>query len=134
MGNYRTLFLYFRLFNTVDSKQYSIKNFASDGIRTSDLWCWKRPLCQLSHHHCPSDLCLYSLKSHQLIELLSSKNFPSISFLKIAHSGHTSSVLPKTTEKYTGSDLSLSPSFLLSFSHFNPSSLTLICISLSLRD
>ena len=24
----------------------------ADGIRTADLWCKKRPLYQLSHHHC----------------------------------------------------------------------------------
>ena len=27
-------------------------NFANDGIQTTDIWCWKRPLYQLSHHHC----------------------------------------------------------------------------------
>ena len=27
--------------------------FANDWIRTADLWCWKRLLYQLSHHHCP---------------------------------------------------------------------------------
>ena len=27
--------------------------FADDGIRTADLWNWKRPLYQLSHNHCP---------------------------------------------------------------------------------
>ena len=29
------------------------KNFANDWIRTADLWFQKRPLCQLSHNHCP---------------------------------------------------------------------------------
>ena len=51
MGHSRPLFLYFRLFNTVDSKQCS--NFAYDGIRTADFGRRKWPLCQLSHHHCP---------------------------------------------------------------------------------
>ena len=36
MGHSRPLFLYSRLLNTVD------------------LWCWRRPLYQLSHHHCLS--------------------------------------------------------------------------------
>ena len=31
-----------------------IINFAVDWIQTADLWCWKQPLCQLSHNHCPS--------------------------------------------------------------------------------
>ena len=28
-------------------------NITDDLIRTMDLWCWKRPLYQLSHNHCP---------------------------------------------------------------------------------
>ena len=28
-------------------------NFADDWIRTMDIWCWKQPLYQLSHNHCP---------------------------------------------------------------------------------
>ena len=28
-------------------------NLANDWIRTADLWYRKRPLCQLSHNHCP---------------------------------------------------------------------------------
>ena len=52
MDHSRPLFLYFRLFNTVGSEQFNI-NFANDGIRTSDPWCRKRLLCQLSHNHCP---------------------------------------------------------------------------------
>ena len=53
MGHSRPLFLYSRLLNTVDSKQHSIK-LCDVGIRTVDLWCWRRPLYQLSHHHCLS--------------------------------------------------------------------------------
>ena len=52
MDHSRTIFLYFRLFNTVDSK-YSIPIFADDWIRTADLSNRKRPLYQLSQHHCP---------------------------------------------------------------------------------
>ena len=46
-------FLYFRLFNTVDSKQMFNKKFAEDQIRTADLWCRKQPLYQPIHNHCP---------------------------------------------------------------------------------
>ena len=43
----------FRLFDTVDTEL----NFADEFIRTADLWYRKRPLCQLSHNHCPRQLC-----------------------------------------------------------------------------
>ena len=43
-------FIYFRLFNTFDSKQFLNITW----IRTADLWYWKRPLYQLSNSHCPS--------------------------------------------------------------------------------
>ena len=33
--------------------------FADAGIQTADLWCWKRPLDQLSHYQCPSGLPCY---------------------------------------------------------------------------
>ena len=46
------IFLYFRLFNTVDRNKCSI-NFADDWIRTADLCFQKLPLYQLSHNHCP---------------------------------------------------------------------------------
>ena len=49
MGHSRPLFLYLRLFNTVESKQMFILNFADDWIRTEDLWYFKCPLYQLSH-------------------------------------------------------------------------------------
>ena len=29
------------------------KKFADDWIETADLWCWKQPIYQLSHNHCP---------------------------------------------------------------------------------
>ena len=38
--------------------QYNI--FADEWIQTADLWIWKRPLYQLSHHHCPNDRLLSS--------------------------------------------------------------------------
>ena len=61
MGYSRPLFLYFCLFKTVDLKQWSIKIF-----RTTDLWCQKRPLRQLSHNHCPLVTCYESfLKLNQ---------------------------------------------------------------------
>ena len=47
MGPCRPLF---RLFNAVVSEDM---NFADDWIQTSDLCCQKRPLYQLSQHHCP---------------------------------------------------------------------------------
>ena len=40
-------FIYFRLFNTVDNV-----HFENDWIRTSDLWCRKRPLYQQCYKHC----------------------------------------------------------------------------------
>ena len=46
-------FLYFCLFNTVDCKQMFNINFEDDWIRTTDLWCRKQPLYQLSHNHYP---------------------------------------------------------------------------------
>ena len=52
MGQYRPLFLYFRLFQyTVDRKQNVQYKyiFANDYIRTADLWYQKQPFYQLSH-------------------------------------------------------------------------------------
>ena len=54
VGHSQPLFIYFRLFNTVDRKQMLYINFVNDWIRTLDLWYHKRPLYQLSHYHCPS--------------------------------------------------------------------------------
>ena len=51
MGRSRPLLLYFRLFNSVDSK-CSIWNVADEWIWTLDFWNWKRPLYQLSHNQC----------------------------------------------------------------------------------
>ena len=50
MGYSRPLFLYFHLFNTVDS---NIK-FANDWIQAVGLWCSQQLLYQLSHNHCPN--------------------------------------------------------------------------------
>ena len=52
MGHSLSLFHYFRLFNTVGSKQMFNINFADDWIWTMDLWFQKRLLYQLSHNHC----------------------------------------------------------------------------------
>ena len=46
-------FFYFSSFLHSWQLTISSKNFADDWIRTSDLWCLKRPLCQLSHNHYP---------------------------------------------------------------------------------
>ena len=53
MSHARPLFLYIRLFNTVDSK-FSIYFSADDWIQTMDLWNRKRLLYLLMHNHCPS--------------------------------------------------------------------------------
>ena len=39
MGQFRPLFLYFRLFQYSWPLAMFNKNFADDGIRTADLWC-----------------------------------------------------------------------------------------------
>ena len=54
MGHSRHLFLYFDLFNSWHCL-CSLKIFADDWIRTSDLWVRKQPLCQLSHNNCPRE-------------------------------------------------------------------------------
>ena len=54
MRHSQPLFLSFCLFHTIESTQMFNINFADDWIRTLDLWYRKRPLCQLSHNHCPS--------------------------------------------------------------------------------
>ena len=53
VGHSRPLFIYFRLFSTVNKQMFNI-NFANDWSRTIDLWYWKWPLYQLSHNHFPS--------------------------------------------------------------------------------
>ena len=53
MGHSRPLFLFFRLFKTIDSKQMFNKSFANDCIQTADLRCCRRPLYQLRPNHCP---------------------------------------------------------------------------------
>ena len=60
MGHSRSLFLYFCLFYFTIGRQ----NFAGVWIWTADLWCWKRPLYQLSHNHCPNSLLANSLFGH----------------------------------------------------------------------
>ena len=51
MGHSRTLFINYRLINTVDSTWFF--KCAEYWIRTPDLWCQKRSLYQLSHNHWP---------------------------------------------------------------------------------
>ena len=53
MGHSRLFFFYFRLFYLMTVNKCSIKKFAYDWIRTSDLRCRKRQLYQLSHNYCP---------------------------------------------------------------------------------
>ena len=46
------LLLYFRLFLfAIDRLGYSKYFIADVGIHTTDLWCWRQPLCQLRHNH-----------------------------------------------------------------------------------
>ena len=53
MGQSRHFFLYFRLFNTVNSKQVFNVIFANVWSQTVSLWYWKRLLYQYSHNNCP---------------------------------------------------------------------------------
>ena len=50
MGRSQSLFLNFRLFNTVDNN-HMFNMF--DWFWIADLWCRRRPLYQLSHNHYP---------------------------------------------------------------------------------
>ena len=61
LGYSRPLFLYVRLFNTIDSKQMFNLNFADDWIWTADVWFSKRPLNQQSHYHCPRSNSIFVL-------------------------------------------------------------------------
>ena len=73
LGHSRPLFLYFRLFNTVDSEMFNIIFFADDWFRTADLWIWKQLLYQLSHNHYPEG-CLSFFQSCLVIQKLSFEN------------------------------------------------------------
>ena len=53
-GLFSLLFVFSMLF-TLGSTQI-FKIFAYDWFQTVNLWCWKQPLCQLSHNHCPTCL------------------------------------------------------------------------------
>ena len=55
-GPFRPLFLYFHLFNTVDSKE--IFRIKVCWWLDSYNWPQKRPLYQLSYNHCPENLLL----------------------------------------------------------------------------
>ena len=52
MGHSWPLFIYFRLFNTVDSEQMFNINIADNWIWTTDFWYRKRPLYQRSQNDC----------------------------------------------------------------------------------
>ena len=52
--HFRCLFLYFSIFNALDSAQLFNINFADDSIWTTDLCCLKQPLFQLNPNHCPA--------------------------------------------------------------------------------
>ena len=60
MCHSQPLFLYFHL----DSKQMFDIKFATDWIRTTDIW--KQPLYQLSHNHYRLCLFTYRMKSQNL--------------------------------------------------------------------
>ena len=45
---------YFRLFCSIGSGIFITIHFTDGGIQNEDLWCWKQPLYQLSHHLCPN--------------------------------------------------------------------------------
>ena len=38
-------------------------NDGTPKVDALDLWCWKRPLCMLSHNHCPSQCIFGSCKN-----------------------------------------------------------------------
>ena len=90
MGHYRPLFLLFSSFqyrwqyvNT-----FSLEKFADDCIRTADLWCRKRPLCQLIHNQCPRCnlvKCAFSGLFYFFIFVFFLKQLPgSIGLIKVA--------------------------------------------------
>ena len=54
-GPFPASFFYFRFSSQLTAHKCSMQKFADDWIRTADLWCWKRPLYQLSYKHCPWD-------------------------------------------------------------------------------
>ena len=60
IGHYRPLFLYFCLFNTVDSRQYSIKTLSMKGFEPRTSCVGSDSFCQLSHNHCPTYYYFYS--------------------------------------------------------------------------
>ena len=50
MGRSQTLFLYFRLFNTVNIKQMFTIKFAYDCIQTADIFVLEAHLCGSTNH------------------------------------------------------------------------------------
>ena len=51
--------------------------FVNDWIRTADLWYQKRPLCQLSHNHCPFND--FSFHSKMVVTFIALKLLPVLS-------------------------------------------------------
>ena len=80
MGHSRPLFLYFRRFYKLPTGNIGSIKVADDWIRTVDLWCRKRLLCQLNHNHCPICHARLRLPKHQSGLLIqnpvNSKNLP----------------------------------------------------------
>ena len=53
-GPFPSSFSLFSSFQQLTFSTCSVSNFADNRMRTADLWCGHRLLCQLSHNHCPS--------------------------------------------------------------------------------
>ena len=54
----RTIFFFIIVFSIQLTVKMSNINFDNEWIRTTDLWCGRRPLYQLSHNHCPNSFFL----------------------------------------------------------------------------
>ena len=63
-GPFPASFFYFRFSSQLTAHKCSMQKFADDWIRTADLWCWKRPLYQLSPSHCPIWTICYLVKKN----------------------------------------------------------------------
>ena len=59
-GPFTASFSLFSSFQQLTVNMFII-NFTIGWIRTTDLWYWKRPLCQLSHNQCPQRSLSFSL-------------------------------------------------------------------------
>ena len=52
-GPFPASFFFIFIFSMSFLMQLIVNNISDDWIRTTDLWCRKRPLYQLRHNHCP---------------------------------------------------------------------------------